>query len=170
MKRIKTIVEEYIAEGGAARLERRDGRDGVLFFLGLQVEDWVPLSSLGHNSGLGFYEINNCPHEENQSIPHETGWIKVSDALPDSGESVLAAYTDATGQFVKINALYFRRWEQRTSPDDDGVGEYSEDKDAYFVREGWYEAIHNWGDYSFVAVVEGEVSLWMPWPELPAGE
>jgi len=40
----------------------------------------------------------------------------------------------------------------------------------YYLKEGWYELIDNWGDYSSVAIVEGKVDYWLPIPPAPEGE
>ena len=37
------------------------------------------------------------------------------------------------------------------------------------VKQGWYESIHNWDDYSVVGI-EDIVTHWMPLPEPPEGE
>ena len=44
--------------------------------------------------------------------------------------------------------------------------DYSEEDDEYYLKEGWYEAIHNWDEYESV-VIEDFVTHWMPLPELP---
>ena len=53
------------------------------------------------------------------------------------------------------------------SDDDSEISEYDEATDCCYTPEGWYEKIDNWGDYSSVAVVEGEVTHWMPLPAPP---
>ncbi len=35
------------------------------------------------------------------------------------------------------------------------------------LKGGWYECIDNWGDYTEVAIHEGEPSHWMPLPAPP---
>ena len=43
--------------------------------------------------------------------------------------------------------------------------EYNEYDDEYYVPEGWYECIDNWGDFSSVAITEGVPEVWMDIPE-----
>lgn len=43
------------------------------------------------------------------------------------------------------------------------IAEYIEE----YTVEGWYESKGNFNDYSFVAVVEGEPTHWMPLPDVP---
>jgi hypothetical protein len=50
---------------------------------------------------------------------------------------------------------------------DDECSEYDEETDTDWTPEGWYEKIDNLGEYSAVAVCEGEVTYWTPLPPLP---
>ena len=53
---------------------------------------------------------------------------------------------------------------------DEGCDEYREEDDQFYVLEGWYEYIHNWGDYSSVRIAEDNVLAWCPLPEPWKGE
>ena len=44
--------------------------------------------------------------------------------------------------------------------------DYDEEEDEYYLKEGWYEVIKNWDEYSSI-VIEDFVTYWMPLPELP---
>lgn len=98
-----------------------------------------------------------------------TGWIRVSEHLPDTGKKVIASFTNSHGKRRTICAHYIARW---TTPSDNFSDhelnhEYHEEKDEYFLCEGWYENIENWGDFSSVSVSEGDISHWMPLPPCP---
>lgn len=46
--------------------------------------------------------------------------------------------------------------------------DYCEEDDEYYLKEGWYEIIHNWDEYGSI-VIGDFVTHWMPRPE-PAKE
>ena len=95
-------------------------------------------------------------------------WISVTDALPKSGVTVLACYRNRLGKLRRIRAHWIAaKTAEANSEDWDQCSEYDEATDTYYVTEGWYERIDNWGDYSAVAVSEGDVTHWMPLPEAP---
>lgn len=94
-------------------------------------------------------------------------WISAKEK-PESGKPVIATYQNSYGKKRTIIAFYAERFTIESGSDcDDGVDEYSEEKDEYYLLPGWYEQIDNWGDYAFVAVVEGDVALWLPLDALP---
>ncbi len=101
------------------------------------------------------------------SIPN-AGWISVAERMPDSGVTVLACYTNEAGKARRIRASWVAAKSCEASIDYSECAEYDEETDTYYDPEGWYEQIDNWGDYSAVAVCEGDVTHWMPLPELPA--
>lgn len=102
------------------------------------------------------------------------GWVSVKDRLPESGKHVLIT--------CEIRSLYgykkqyvceaFYAAEHSISegkyPDDTDCYDYSEEDDEYYLKEGWYEVIHNWDDYSSVVIYDF-VTHWMALPE-PAQE
>lgn len=93
-------------------------------------------------------------------------WHPASESLPEKNQQVLATYIDSYGKRKIIRAVYVRYHEEESSYDDDeSTYEYCEEDDAYYLKEGWYELIDNWPDYSSVAVCEGEVDYWMQMPE-----
>ena len=93
-------------------------------------------------------------------------WISVSNEMPEHGKPVLATYKNSHGKNRRVIAFYLGRWEEEADCDECN-DEYSERKDMYYLKEGWYEQIDNWGDYTSVTVHEGEVTHWMPLPECP---
>ena len=103
-----------------------------------------------------------------QQEQEPVAWISVTDALPKSGVTVLACYRNRLGKLRRIRAHWSAaKTVEVYSEDWDLCSEYDEATDTYYVTEGWYECIDNWGDYSAVAVSEGEVTHWMPLPEAP---
>lgn len=97
-----------------------------------------------------------------------TNWISVFDKLPDAGKKVLATFKNRHGKRRTICGHHVPRWTIESGCDDDDVhDEYNEEKDAYYLCQGWYENIENWGDFTSVHVCEGEVTHWMPLPDAP---
>lgn len=96
-----------------------------------------------------------------------SSWINVDDELPEPGVKVLAVFKNRLGNSRRICGHYVSRWTFESNCDDETYDEYSEEKDNYFLCEGWYENIENWGDFSSVYVSEGDVTHWMPLPEAP---
>lgn len=95
-----------------------------------------------------------------------SNWISVFDHFPEAGKKVLATFENSHGKRRTICGHHVPRWTIE-SDCDDAHDEYSEEKDAYYLCEGWYENIENWGDFTSVYVCEGEVTHWMPLPEAP---
>lgn len=100
------------------------------------------------------------------------GWNLAADQLPGSGRAVLAFYLNSHGKGRRIRAEHIARWTVQAEGLDPDPGtecvEYSEQDDAYYILEGWYELIDNWDDYSRIAVNEGVVTHWMEMPTSPA--
>ena len=93
-------------------------------------------------------------------------WVPVTERMPASGVTVLACYTNSAGKVRRIRAEWVAAKTIESDADSE-ISEYDETTDCYYDPEGWYEKIDNWGDYSSVAVVEGEVTHWMPLPAPP---
>ena len=93
-------------------------------------------------------------------------WRPASE-LPEEDQIVIATYLNSYGKRRRVRAVYVRQYEEESDYDDDSDYEYNEENDTYYLKEGWYELIDNWGDYSSVAIVEGEVDYWMPMPPAP---
>jgi hypothetical protein len=93
-------------------------------------------------------------------------WISVDVEMPASGRTVLACYKNRAGNWRRIRAQWVAAKSCESSPESD-IGEYDEETDTYYDPEGWYEQLDNWDEYSSIAVVEGDVSHWMPLPPPP---
>lgn len=96
-------------------------------------------------------------------------WIKVEDEMPPSGKEVLVVYKTDYGHTIMVVGWHLERWAEESTLDDEW-NEYNPEVDEYFLKEGWYEQIENWGDWSSVAVVEGIVTHWMELPQSPYDE
>lgn len=100
-----------------------------------------------------------------EGSPNNT-WVPVTERMPASGVTVLACYTNSAGNVRRIRA----EWTAAKTIESDAeseISEYDEATDCFYDPEGWYEKIDNWMDYSSVAVVNGEVTHWMPLPAPP---
>lgn len=98
------------------------------------------------------------------SVP--AAWVACAERMPASGVTVLACYTNRAGNVRRIRAEWVAAKTIESDADSE-ISEYDEATDCYYDPEGWYEKIDNWGDYSRVAVVEGEITHWMPLPAAP---
>ena len=94
-------------------------------------------------------------------------WIKVTDQMPEHGETVLVCYTTHHGgKPVIVVGRYFERFKEEARTDEDHY-EYREEDDSYYVVEGWYEQQRNWDDYASIFIHEGAITHWAPLPETP---
>lgn len=100
--------------------------------------------------------------------PPQEGWVKISERLPVAGRKVLAHYKNALGKSRRIVAFYA----PAMTIEDDGenaldFGDYSKEKDAFCLPQGWYECIDNNDEYSYMRVIVGSVDSWTPLPHPP---
>jgi len=93
-------------------------------------------------------------------------WRPVSEK-PEKDQIVIATYLNQCGKRRRVRAVYIRQYEEEAGEDDELCVEYCEEQDEWYLKEGWYELIDNWLDYSSVAIVEGVVDYWMPMPPAP---
>ncbi len=111
-----------------------------------------------------------CNHEEilekleeikNLIVPE---WISVKDRLPEGQKPVIATYIN---NYKKTRTIIGFHVPAKTivasdflDEDAEGMDEYDEKLDEYFVKEGWFEQIDNWGDFASVAVCNGTITHW----------
>lgn len=99
-----------------------------------------------------------------------TRWRDAKTEPPKSGEHVLATCEIRllNGSKKRYVCEAYHAEEHSISAgkclDDTDCYDYSEEDDEYYLKEGWYEVIHNWDEYSSV-VIEDFVTHWMPLPE-----
>lgn len=82
-------------------------------------------------------------------------WKPITTA-PKTGRKVIVTYLNRNN----LPRTVIARWlsdEEAAESDDDDVG----------LEGGWYECIDNWGEYTEVAIHEGEPTHWMPLPAAP---
>ena len=100
--------------------------------------------------------------------PTVGGWISVKDRLPESGKSVLVScqikLMSGKDKYYVCEAMYTAPKTVSAGVYDDFDADYDEETDTYYYPEGWWEKIHNWDEYSSVAI-EDFVTHWMPLPE-----
>lgn len=91
-------------------------------------------------------------------------WIKCVERMPECGTPVQAYYLNSHGKGRTIRAHHIKAWTVEVEPDDPDVEcvEYSEQQEAYYLLEGWYELMDNWEQYSSIAVTEGVITQWAP--------
>lgn len=108
--------------------------------------------------------------EEEPTVTPEPGWISVEDRLPETGKHVLASceikILGGKKKRYTCVAMYAAEKSIVCSESGDVDSDYDEETDEYYLPEGWWECIHNWDEYSSVAI-EDFVTHWMPLPEGP---
>lgn len=82
-------------------------------------------------------------------------------------KAVLIHYRNQLGNSRIVKAAFIPRFTEQSDGDDEAYDEYDEANERHTYREGWYEQIDNWGDYSAVHVNEGAPDYWHPLPEPP---
>jgi hypothetical protein len=100
-----------------------------------------------------------------QEGAHAAQWISVADSLPE--KYCLAVYETPSGKQRIIRAMYVAKFTVKAQGDD-CYSEINDENDTEYLREGWYELVDNWGEYSSVNVCEGVVTYWRPLPPLPS--
>lgn len=147
--------------GEAKRLELEDGVNFGGSVIACCKCDACTRVYFGEKEGL----VQSWNTRSALAAPAQDGWIPVSERLPEG--TVLAYYTNSHGKGRRIRARYVKRFTQESEDIDNFDAQYDEETDTYYDAEGWYELLDNWGDYSSVAVFEGEVTHWAPLPPPP---
>jgi len=116
-------------------------------------------------------EVIECAEPASQEGAHAAleevrpQWTSVADSLPE--KYCLAVYETPSGKQRIIRAMYVAKFTVEAQGDD-CYSEINDENDIEYLREGWYELIDNWGEYSSVNVCEGVVTHWQPLPPLPS--
>lgn len=109
------------------------------------------------------------------SVPQ---WISVKDRLPEDERDVLICakrkYYNKPDKWLYIVVRAFYTDGKHYTEDSSYVWdveyidmEYSEEKDAYLIPEGWWESVKYAENFS---AVDDFVEYWMPLPEPPKGD
>lgn len=107
-----------------------------------------------------------------EKMPTISEWISVKDRPPESGKHVFAACEIRSLSGYKkryVCEAYYAKEHSISAgryPEDTDFYDYSEEDDEYYLKEGWYEVIHNWDEYGSV-VIGDFVTHWMPLSNLP---
>jgi len=94
-------------------------------------------------------------------------WISVEDGRPKTTGNVLAYYLNGHKKYRIVKAFYVPKHTVESDGEDETYDEYCEEEDRYFLQQGWYECIDNWGDFSSVFIHEGTVTHYQPLPPPP---
>ena len=105
--------------------------------------------------------------------PTVGGWIKCTpDTMPKSGKHVfvtceIRSLYGSKQQYV-CEAFHADTYSIREGKylGDTDCYDYCEEDDEYYLKEGWYEVIHNWDEYGSI-IIGDFVTHWMPLPEPP---
>jgi hypothetical protein len=67
-------------------------------------------------------------------------WQRVAEGKPEHGKIVLICIvTEQLKRQIPLRAVWYDRFTEEDNYNENEATEYCEDKDAYFVCEGWYE-------------------------------
>jgi len=99
-----------------------------------------------------------------------TNWKK---GIPPDNKPVLAVtLSEVAGSLRKrrqiVRAQYIHNKEIESSgwDDENGIDWYDEEKDVYWINEGWYELMDYCEYYGYIAI-DDTVIAWCKMPELP---
>lgn len=90
-------------------------------------------------------------------------WIKIGEDLPENNKLVLIAYKNDRGVMLITMGWYCRKHEVEVDFDIEDDFDYCEDKDQYFVKEGWRSQCLESEWYYTIS----NVCYWMPLPSKP---
>ena len=98
-------------------------------------------------------------------------WISVKDKLPPAEKRViLHQYVNDIRQ-VQIYGFYAPKNTIEYEGDDEFgfVADYDEARDKFYIPQGFYELVENWGDLCFLAISD-RITHWREIPESPKPE
>lgn len=96
-------------------------------------------------------------------------WIKPSEMLPPTEYLVLAHYKNILDKDRYIIAFYAPKFTIECDADfDNDWYEYCEEKDCYYLPEGWYENVEACSDYSSYYADSQDMIAWTEIPRFEA--
>ncbi len=128
--------------------------------------EWLE-EQLSNQTVEKFQEIIRNQCDEISALKEQLRWRPVSEK-PEKKQEVLISYVDCYGHRINVLGSYVRRLdEEADATDDEDITEYSEEKDEYYLAEGWYEhTTHSEYDYW---LLHENVDMWLPIPPAPEG-
>ena len=104
---------------------------------------------------------------ENDKLKEQLRLRPVSEK-PEKKQEVLISYVDCYGHRINVLGSYVRRLvEEAGVTDDEDIMEYAEEKDEYYLAEGWYE--HTTHSEYDCWLLHEKVDMWLPIPPAPEG-
>ena len=128
-----------------------------------QVSDEVSFDGEPDGCERAYLEhIQNC-----RALLDALRWVPVSERLPESGEHVLLCceVRPSKNRYV-CDGYYAAPKTLIGGNNEDCATEYDEEKDEYFLVDGFYEVIKNWDEYTSITI-EDFVTHWRPLPPKP---
>lgn len=101
------------------------------------------------------------------SIHLHARWRLCSEEMPPPGVLVLTRRMNELGKRETRLCQWFPAHSEEASPESDWF-EYSDEDDAHYLPEGWYERCLAYENYTSCGVADSErPTHWMPLPEGP---
>ena len=106
------------------------------------------------------------------------GWISVNEGLPEINKDVQVTFREFREWNKKYRhgickAIYIAKHSIKSEDmgwtECETVEEYDEVEDTCYIKDGWYEVIENWNEYTH-AYINCEVTAWQPLPSAWEGE
>lgn len=131
-------------------------------------------SVLGRHTGLADCIARDISELPASDVAEVRKWVSVKDRLPEPEQEVFVCVRSKISNYSYVCCAMHvpENWYRQSSDfcwDFECCDEYDEEQDDYIVKQGWYESIHNWDDYSVVGI-EDIVTHWMLIPEPPKEE
>ena len=118
-----------------------------------------------HNREFVTDDVLDWAHEKIQALEAQLTWRDAT-TLPAKDEVVLAKCVGENGYEVVVRAEYYRQYQELA--EGNGVEfdtiELCQDDDEWYLKEGWYELIQNWSEYSSL-YIDMLVEKWLPIPK-----
>ena len=112
---------------------------------------------------LGYYRLYDNVYVE--WLEAQLTWRDAT-TLPAKDEVVLAKCVGENGYEVVVRAEYYRQYQELAEGNGEEFDtiELCPDDDEWYLKEGWYELIQNWSEYSSL-YIDMLVEKWLPIPK-----